>query len=103
MEEVSGVDLETFFEQWVYHAGYPRLRTTWTVDETSGNLSVTIEQLQPELFEFPLEIEVTGDRGQEFVRRFRVAERKERYEIELDGGLRTVRFDPNTNLLAEIS
>lgn len=51
MEEVSGLSLERFFEQWCYRPGLPRIDIAmeWADDpgeERAGELKITIEQTQ---------------------------------------------------------
>ncbi|MCA9281528.1 MAG: hypothetical protein H6812_12570 [Phycisphaeraceae bacterium] len=46
LEEVSGLSLEQFFDQWCERAGTPRVRVTGRWDEASKQLTITAEQLQ---------------------------------------------------------
>ena len=58
MEVVSGLDLETFAEQWLYDGGNPHLSGWWEYDPTSRTVSLEINQVQQAggLFDFPLEV-----------------------------------------------
>ncbi len=56
VEETSGKDLTRFFRQWLYHPGQPELAMTWVYNNETKEISITVNQLQPELFFFPLEI-----------------------------------------------
>jgi aminopeptidase N len=63
MEEVSGQDLEWFFEQWIHEPGYPVFETSWAADG-DGVLELTIRQVQDEAwpaFRVPMEIELHAD------------------------------------------
>ncbi|MHB1169117.1 MAG: M1 family metallopeptidase [Longimicrobiales bacterium] len=67
LEQASGRDLATFFEQWVYSPGHPVLRVTQHYDDAADELVVTIEQVQPAewpVFHFDTEllVEAGGDR-----------------------------------------
>jgi aminopeptidase N len=58
-EEVSGQDLEGFFEQWVYGRGVPRLTLYWRqVDE---DVEVRVCQAQAEPFSLPLILALEND------------------------------------------
>jgi aminopeptidase N len=46
MEDASGQDLESFFEQWIFRPGYPILGGSWNYDADLGEVSVTINQSQ---------------------------------------------------------
>lgn len=43
LEDVSGLDLDYFFNQWIYGQGYPKFNITWK-QTGSGNATVTVNQ-----------------------------------------------------------
>lgn len=43
LEAVSGLDLDYFFDQWVYGQGYPKFNVTWQ-QSGSGPVTVTVNQ-----------------------------------------------------------
>lgn len=60
-EDVTGYDLDWFFDQWIYGAGMPELNVTSEYDGDS--LRLIVAQIQPRdsltpTFRFPLEIEL---------------------------------------------
>ena len=63
MEEVSGKDLNWFFEQWLYVTGQPDLKINWTGSGSAGKKDITIEQTQKELFIFNIEIGISDKNG----------------------------------------
>jgi aminopeptidase N len=56
MEEVSGMNLQQFFEQWVYREGHPILNLEISDDHGKIKLVLTQEQ-QGDAFVFPLEVQ----------------------------------------------
>ncbi len=64
MEEASSQDLNWFFDQWVYHAGAPRLTVSPTYNARTKTLKVTVTQTQkadalvPAVFQIPLDLHV---------------------------------------------
>jgi len=61
LEEVSGVDLNPFFNQWYYANGHPDLSVSYDYSK-ANTVTVTIKQLE-KIFEFPLNIAVyEGDK-----------------------------------------
>ena len=54
MEEASGVDLSTFFGQWLYQGGVPYLEGTWT--SKNGEFTIEIGQTQ-EKYGFDLSVD----------------------------------------------
>ncbi|MDO4704423.1 M1 family metallopeptidase [Tannerella sp.] len=64
-EEVSGKDLNWFFNQWFFGSGHPTVEASTCYDAESKTLSLHIRQTQHNcgFFEFPLEIDLyEGDR-----------------------------------------
>ena len=58
-EDISGLDLNDFFQQWIYGAYYPKYALSWEVSDAQ-ELIVTIEQTQNwQYFHMPIELEVT--------------------------------------------
>lgn len=57
-EKASGRDLNWFFNQWYYSNGNPKLNYTSSYDPVKKEVSVTINQTQTPLFQFPLAIDV---------------------------------------------
>ncbi|MES2772967.1 MAG: M1 family metallopeptidase [Bacteroidota bacterium] len=59
MEEVSGKDLNWFFNQWYYGAGHPEVDISYEWIDSAHQQKVTIAQKQKgQIFEFPLSIDV---------------------------------------------
>jgi aminopeptidase N len=57
MEEVSGENLEDFFQQWIFIKGYPELKWDWEFRD--GQITLQIDQIQDHhIFNFPLEIAI---------------------------------------------
>jgi len=68
LEEVSGLSLERFFDQWCFTPGTPRVKVTPEWDAQSRTLKVDVAQTQPvtELqpawhFDLPVAVEVEGE------------------------------------------
>ena len=64
VEEETGMELEWFFQQWLYQPGYPVLDMDTAPDEASGGIRVTLSQLQggyAPRFRLPLELEFRWD------------------------------------------
>jgi len=61
-EDVSGMDLDFFFHEWIYEEYYPSYSYNWTVAPNGGlyDVNVTINQLQSHyLFEMPIDVRIT--------------------------------------------
>ncbi len=104
-EEVSGADLDWFFDQWVYLAGHPKLTVRHAVDD--GRVRVSVEQTQDTsgvvpLFTLPLDVEIATTNGVRVERVWMDGDQRVAASWELDGELLYVGFDPRGGLLAEV-
>lgn len=103
-EEVSGEDLNWFFDQWFFASYHPELKVTLDTD-TPDQAKLTIEQVQDldkaPLYKLPLKIDVYDNN------------RKRRYDVVLDknineftftfkGELQNIVVDAERNLLGSI-
>ena len=58
LEEVSGKDLNTFFNQWFMGAGHPELSVSYDFNKIRKTVTVNVIQTQSKAFSFPLTIDV---------------------------------------------
>jgi len=68
VKDVSGQNLDWFFEQWIYLAGHPKFVVSSDYDSNDGILQVTVKQTQEAkgivpVFRTPVDIEITTDEG----------------------------------------
>jgi hypothetical protein len=68
METTSGMDLDWFFQEWVYGVNRPYYQYWWVADSSGGNyqLTVHIDQIQQNapVFRMPLDLQVTTASGE---------------------------------------
>lgn len=64
MEEVSGRDLNWFFNQWYFGSGNPQVEISYSYDDAAGKVTVTIKQTQPgdKVFRLPIAVDVYNGR-----------------------------------------
>ncbi|WP_287442608.1 HEAT repeat domain-containing protein [Algoriella sp.] len=58
LEEVSGRDLNWFFDQWYFNNGHPKLTTISDYSATTKKVKVIVRQDASKLFEFPFAIDI---------------------------------------------
>ncbi len=59
-EEVTGRDLNWFFNQWYFGSGHPNVEIDYTYDDAAGKVKVIVKQTQKtgKLFRLPLAIDI---------------------------------------------
>ncbi len=97
MEEASGKDLKRFFDQWIFRPGHPQIALQWQFIPARKELMVTIEQKQPALFDFDLEIQADNQMPQ----KVRVSLRKQEFRFPCPEKPKNVVPDPRVRLLFE--
>ncbi|HEX9659509.1 MAG TPA: M1 family metallopeptidase [Rhodothermales bacterium] len=101
VESVSGIDLNWFFEQWIYRPGVPEFDVAWQYEAGTGEVVVDVRQRQPLAYRLTLELAVeTG--SQKVLRSINVSERQQSVRIRVPGEPTAIHFDPNVKLLALI-
>jgi aminopeptidase N len=100
-EQISGQNLEQFFEQWLEKPGHPILNTSYV--QNDNIIMIKIQQTQKDfpLFSFPLEIEVVyNNRSSEKIR-IRVTQQNEVFSVKIKSLVSKIIIDPDIWLLYE--
>ncbi len=105
-EEVTGVDLNWFFDQWFYGAGHPVLDISYFYDDSLKQQQVVISQLQEapseQVYTLPMAIELHfGDRVQR--EEVLMTEREQLFRFDVDAQPDWVNVDADKVLLCEKS
>lgn len=100
MEKVSAKDLSGFFRQWLFIPGVPRLDMQWSYRTQDNTISLTIKQLQPTPFRFPLELGIQLP-GRMLSETIQVTEAQQTFSIPVRDKPLGVQADPDVNLLFE--
>jgi aminopeptidase N len=102
MEEAAGQDLSWFFRQWLYQAGSPVVRGTWSYDAAAGEISVELEQTQSgEVFRLPLDVVVSVEGATSAVHRLEFSERTRKFAIKVAKAPTSVALDPDAYVLMD--
>ena len=101
-EDISGLDLNNFFEQWIYNEYYPKYGLSWEINEI-GELIITIQQLQSwQYFDMPIDIRVVlSNETLSFIvnNQYQIEE----YNLGVINGLPlSVQLDPDGWILKEV-
>ncbi|MCX6317702.1 MAG: M1 family aminopeptidase [Bacteroidetes bacterium] len=95
-ETVSGKKLGTFINQWLYTPENPKLDIIWKYDESKKTVSITVIQLQNQLFELPLQIAI-GNKTETLS----ISRKTETFVLPVSSKPATIIADPNTSLLID--
>ena len=108
-EDVTGLDLQWFFNQWFLEAGHPELTVSKNYNMTAGvgMLNLTVEQTQdaelmPAIFILPTQVKLLYANGQSSLHEITINERKQSFDIKTEGQPVAVIFDAQDILLAEV-
>ncbi|HSU27598.1 MAG TPA: M1 family metallopeptidase [Chitinophagaceae bacterium] len=100
-EAVSGKNLEVFFKQWLYTPGIPDLKVKWTYAANDKKILITVEQVQKQLFEFPLDLRVVSTDGSSAVHSISITKQSQQFSIPANEKPARLTLDPRTVLLFE--
>ncbi|UCE27833.1 MAG: T9SS type A sorting domain-containing protein [Candidatus Coatesbacteria bacterium] len=107
MEAYTGEDLDWFFDEWVYLAGYPEFEYSWTVDRRErSQVFVVIRQIQdldPLTPVFRTYVDLTADTpsGEETITVW-VQDDNEQYNLEFSDTVNELYFDKYGWLLCTV-
>ena len=100
-EAVSGIELDAFFQQWIYGEYFPIYESSWT--QVGNELSLTISQAQANtgLFTMPIDVRVTTDTGT-YDFEVQNSQGTEAYDLAVDGTVQLVEVDPDDWILCQL-
>lgn len=107
IEEATGRNLQPYFEQWVYKAGYPAFKLDMTWDESSKTAKFTVAQTQKvdhetSLFTLPVEIAFGLEDGQRETFKVQIEEKEQNFYFRLPSRPLFSSFDPSNWLLKTV-
>ena len=106
-ENVSGLDLNYFFNEWIYGVNFPRYNMRWNFTGNGGGiykLAVNIDQqpgTNPQYFIMPVQLKIITDKGDTTVTVFNNKLEQE-FDILVSGEPSDIIFDPNNLILKNL-
>ncbi|MCF6358265.1 MAG: M1 family metallopeptidase [Draconibacterium sp.] len=101
MESVSGLELDSFFHQWLWQPGHPNLKVKWE-NISNKKLKIIVEQTQPDyIFSFPLEIEIRYKNGDADYKTIQINDSKKEVSFSIKNEVKNIIIDPSVRLLLE--
>ncbi|WP_290660959.1 T9SS type A sorting domain-containing protein [Ignavibacterium sp.] len=108
-ESVSGIDLDYFFQQWIYGENYPRYNVNWSksqLNDSLWNLKLNISQLtntNPLFFTMPVQIKVTRVGFADTLITVFNDQQNQEFNIPIRGQINSMAFDPNNYILKNLN
>ena len=108
IEELSGKDFSTFFQQWFYGQGYPMFAIKWHQNEEQlvfNSIQSTTAPTATPLFKVTYELQITYTDNSTEVVPFYQDQKDQQFTYTLPDNkkVKSIKFDPNTWLLATAS
>lgn len=107
-EEVSGMDLNYFFNEWIYGENYPQYNVSWTTENLNSGkykASITISQNVnsfPVFFSMPVQIEINMQSGDTLFTVFNNMQ-TQKFEFIVNSNPLNYKIDPDNWILKSVS
>ena len=105
-EEITGEDLNWFFNQWFFSAGHPLMDIDYKYDAADGTITVQLEQTQntdraPAIFEMPIDIDIYVGKQKARRETVRMTKRYQEFTFPVTEEPMLVNVDPDHILLMQ--
>lgn len=100
-EEITKNNWKQFFDQWLCVAEIPRLSIQWKFNKKANELSISVAQLQDQLFQFPLEVSFESETQKAKTTILHITKKVQVFKFPVQKKLLRFMVDPNTSLLFE--
>ncbi len=106
-EQISGIDLDYFFNEWIYGENFPRYRLGWNstpIGNGKHTFKLRINQevnSSPQFFTMPIKVKLWTLNGDTTVTYFNNA-KEQVFETEMNGVVTKFEFDPDNWILKQV-
>ena len=103
MEKAAGLDLKTFFKQWLYQPVNPKIDAIWSYDPISHKININLTQTQLTDFNFDIPIEIgyyTKDSKTPLLLKMNLNKKQLSQSFNVKGIPENIEVDPRNVLLS---
>ena len=105
-EGVSGMDLQYFFDEWIYEERYPKYEYNYEYNSENGVLGISIDQTQGDLnwlevFTMPIQIKINFNNGTDTLVTVFNDDLLQYFSFEFNQEVSDIEFDPNNWILKD--
>lgn len=104
MEEASGMDLSTFFEQWLYKGGMLKYAGNWKYNSRKSEITINLDQVQTDgsFFEMPVQVGIKYPGKNKMTEELlQVNKKSNSFTIKVEAEPEALVLDPNTWVLMD--
>ena len=102
IENITGQNMEWFFKQWVYEAGYPEYNVSWNFDSRNSTVILHVKQVQElensGVFRMPIEIQLDEEKKSIWLQ-----EKEMKFEIPVENRPKLVVFNAGNRIPCKVS
>ena len=105
MEKVSNINLDKFFDQWLYKGGMLIINSDWKYNEKNSEVELSMDQIQDDgyLYDMPIEIMLTFENESSQIESIQLDKKTKKFIISSDSKPKEIKIDPSVKLLARWS
>jgi aminopeptidase N len=104
MEAASGLDLTTFFDQWLYKPGALKCSSTWEYDAKKKEVKISVKQVQTDgsLFKMPVQVAIyLPNQSKPLMKTIQVNEKENSFTIPVESQPEKIILDPDSWVLMD--
>jgi aminopeptidase N len=107
IEEATGRNLDTFFDQWIYKPGHPEFEVSWSWDDKARQAVLKVKQTQElkdgePLFRTPVDIELMTE-ARTWRERISIEKAEQAFHLDAPSRPKTAVFDPDDVILKKLT
>ncbi len=105
MEKVSNIDLDKFFDQWLYKGGMLIIDGDWKYNQKKKEIEISLDQVQDDgyLFDMPIEIKLSYENKSSHIESIHLDKKSKKFIISSKNKPKEIAIDPSVKLLARWS